>query len=157
MTSLPEYAISIIVTALIFAVLSGLLQNSALKGIVNTVFGMILTITVVAPLRNMDFSFSDHWSDLFLNAANSAAVDGEQMSRDALQKIIKQETEAYIQDKAAALHADISAEVILNNGDPPIPKRIIISGTPSPYVKQQLQKILITDLGITKENLEWIG
>lgn len=157
METLREYAISIIVTTLICSVVSSLLQNSAAKGIVRMLSGIILTISIVAPLWKLELSFPDGFETMVLDAADAASAAGENISREALRNIIKEDTEAYIQDKAAGLDADITAEVILNNGDPPIPEKAVISGHISPYAKQQLQEILQTQLGIAKESLEWTG
>lgn len=152
-----EYAVSIIATTLICSAVSSLLQNSAAKGVVRMVIGMILTVSIVSPLLQLEISISDVFDSLVVDGANAASTAGENLSREALRAIIKEDTEAYIQDKAADLNAEITAEVILNHGDPPIPEKAVISGRISPYAKQQLQEILHTQLGIAKESLEWTG
>lgn len=157
MNAFREYAVSLIATTLICTAVSSLLQNSAAKEIVRMVTGIILTVSIAAPLWNLDISVSDIFESLVPEGANTAAAVGENLSEEALRAIIKEQTQAYIQDKAAGLHADITAEVILTHGDPPIPEKAVISGRISPYAKQQLQEILQTQLGIPKENLEWTG
>jgi len=157
MDAFREYAVSIIATTLICSAVSSLLQNSAAKGIVRMVTGIILTISIVAPLWKLEISIPEVFEALVPDEANTASAAGENLSQEALRTIIKEDTEAYIQDKAAGLHADITAEVILNHGDPPIPEKAVISGRISPYAKQQLQEILQTQLGIPKESLEWTG
>lgn len=152
-----EYAVSVIATTLICTAISSLIHNSAVKGMFKLVTGIILCISVVAPLLQLDFSITDTFESLALDGGNIASAAGKKLSQDALRAIIKKDTEAYIQDKAADLNADIMAHVILNQGDPPIPERVVLSGRISPYAKQQLQKILKEQLGIPKENLEWTG
>lgn len=157
MDAFREYAVSIIATTLICSAVSSLLHNSAAKEIVRTVIGIILTISITAPLWKLEFSIPEIFGTMVLDKAYEASSAGENLSREAQRAIIKKETEAYIQDKAAGLHAEITAEVILNHGDPPIPEKAVISGRISPYAKQQLQEILQTQLGIPKESLEWTG
>lgn len=157
MDFLQEYALSIITTTLISSMVSGLIQNSAAKGIIRMVSGIILTITVAAPLWKIELTVPENFGTYIIDAATDAAAEGEERSREALRSIIKEETEAYIQDKAAEVHAQVTAEVILNNEDPPIPEGVVLSGEISPYAMQQLQKILETQLGIAKERLEWTG
>lgn len=70
--------------------------------------------------------------------------------------IIKVEAEAYILDKAAAMNVSLEVSVTVE-GDPPVPAAAQLSGEVSPYAKQQLEKILWEDLGISKEYLEWTG
>ena len=48
-------------------------------------------------------------------------------------------------------------EITLTRDDPPLPHSAILSGTISPQGKPKLQQILQTQLGIEKENVQWIG
>lgn len=157
MDSIREYAISIIATALICSTISSLLQNHTFSGIIRMVCGLILTITVVAPLWKMELTFPDPLSSTVISSADAAAEEGRAISQAALEAIIKQETEAYIQNKASDLHAEISVEIGLSQNSPPIPQWAVISGQIAPYQKLQLQEILESELGIAKENLEWTG
>lgn len=79
------------------------------------------------------------------------------MSRNASAVIIKEETEAYIQDKAEELGAQIRAEITLSEDDFPIPVSVVIRGSPAEHIRGRLQRILETDVGIEKENITWIG
>lgn len=157
MDSLREYVISIIVITLICSVLEGILQNSAVKKTVKTMCGLVLTLTVASPLWNFDLSFPDAFSTTHMGEVEAAVKEGESMSSDALCTVITQKTEAYIQDKANALGADISAKVGLSKDDPPVPQHVVISGQITQQERHQLQMILQTQLGITEENIEWIG
>lgn len=157
MKSVQQYIISVIITALVCAVISGFLQNSAAKGLMKMICGLALTLTVIAPLRNVELSFLSTFESTISDAADLAAEQGSEMGHEALKRIIKQEAEAYIQDKAAELRAEATAEIFLSDDDPPLPERAVISGTVSPYVKQQLQEILQSQLGLEKERLEWTG
>lgn len=157
MSRLGDYVFSVIAVALINSLVSGMLQDPAMKGIVKIVCGMVLTIAVVAPVLHADFDAWEWFGDGILESADAVVEEGEALAYNALYDRIKQETEAYIQDKAAQLNAEIAVTVILNKGDPPIPIGAEIEGKVIPYTKQRLEKILETQLGIAKENIEWTG
>lgn len=157
MDMIREYAVSIIAAALLCSIVANLPNSGTVKSIVRMVCGMILTLTMIAPLRKVDLSLQYPVTSFFPDAAAEASAAGEDLSRKAIQKIIKEKSEAYILDKAAELHADITAEVILTTEELPVPEAAVISGSISPYAKQQLGKLLETQLGIAKERLEWTG
>ena len=90
-----------------------------------------------------------------MDDAEDAAAMGENLARDSMADIIKEETEAYILDKAADLHANLRVEVAV--GEDNLPAAVTISGEASPYARRQIQAMIANDLGISKENQKWIG
>ena len=91
----------------------------------------------------------------YMDDAEDAAAMGENLARDSMADIIKEETEAYILDKAADLHANLRVEVAV--GEDNLPAAVTISGEASPYARRQIQAMIANDLGISKENQKWIG
>lgn len=91
----------------------------------------------------------------YMDDAEDAAAMGENLARDSMADIIKEETEAYILDKAADLHANLRVEVTI--GEDNLPAAVTISGEASPYARRQIQAMIANDLGISKENQKWIG
>ena len=91
----------------------------------------------------------------YMGDAKDAAAMGENLARDSMADIIKEETEAYILDKAADLHAKLHVEVTV--GEDSLPTAVTLSGEASPYARRQIQAIIANDLGIAKENQKWIG
>ena len=149
--------LTIVVTALVCAIISDLIQDPVSNAIVKMISGMILTITILAPIGSLDFSSFYDFDISIADAASAAADEGFALSREALYSRIKLETESYIQEKAETMNIDICAEISLSNEDLPVPVSAVISGSVSPFEKQQLQELMETDLRITKENLVWIG
>ena len=90
-----------------------------------------------------------------MDDAEDAAAMGENLARDSMADIIKEETEAYILDKAADLHENLRVEVAV--GEDNLPAAVTISGGASPYARRQIQAMIANDLGISKENQKWIG
>ena len=55
----------------------------------------------------------------YMDDAEDAAAMGENLARDSMADIIKEETEAYILDKAADLHANLRVEVTVGEDNLP--------------------------------------
>lgn len=91
----------------------------------------------------------------FQRSAQQAVDQGKEESQKAMAQIIKQETAAYILEKAQSLGAQIQVSVEVSDADLPIPVGVRISGTVAPYAKVQLQTFLEQQLGISKENQRW--
>lgn len=157
MSSIGNYVLTIIITGFVCSILSDLIQNPVSGAIINMISGMILAITIFAPISNIDVSSYLDFNISVMDEAAAAANEGIAKSKQALYTSIKQETESYIQEKAAAMGTQISAKVSFSNDDLPVPISAVISGAISPAVKQKLQDLIETQLGITKENTQWIG
>lgn len=157
MEALRQYIISVTTAAMIGGIITGLFQNGTAKEVVKLICGVFLAFTVMRPVAGLDFEELLEVDLLYSQDAEEAAALGENLARESMADIIKAETEAYILDKAAALNADLTAEVTVNNDDPPIPVSVRLSGEVSPYARQQLQSMIQEDLGISKENQLWTG
>ena len=158
MEDIREYLLSVTAAAVLCGIVSAVAgEKGSQAGIVKLLCGLFLSITVIRPFAQLQIAdFSNFASDI-LQAGQSATQDGEDYSLQALRRTIQEETEAYIMDKAAVYSADIHPQVTLSDTDPPVPESCVLTGRVSPYVRQQLMKILETDLGIPEENQTWIN
>lgn len=156
MEGVREYLLSVTAGAMLCAIVTGLTgEKGALSGLQRLVCGLFLCFTAIAPLTEVNISdFSDLALDI-LNEGREIAREGEESSRAALRQIISDETRAYIMDKARSYGAEVEVQISLSRDDPPVPVGCIITGRLSPYVRQQLTKVLISELGIPEENLTW--
>lgn len=157
MSAVGEYALSVIVTVLVCAIVSDLVQDPGLNRILKMISGLVLTMTLVNPVFHLDFSYLSDWDLPVMESASAAAEDGVTISRESLCACIKQNTEAYIQEKADMMHSDVTVEVSLSADEIPVPVAAEISGSVSPSIKHQLELIIESQLGITKENIVWTG
>lgn len=157
MEAVRQYVVSVVSAALICGIVTGLMKKGTAQEVVKLICGLFLTFTVIRPITQLDLSeFSDFGLSYSQDAARASAM-GENLARESLTDIIKAETEAYILDKAAALGISVDVHVIVSDADPPVPVAIRLSGTASPYIRQQLESLIQKDLGIAKENLLWTG
>lgn len=157
MDGLREYVISVTAAAFLCGILAGLFRNSASKDILRLLCGLFLAIVAIRPIVRLDFAALEEYTFPYGTEAESTAAMGENMARKAMADIIKAESEAYILDKADSLNTSLCVEISVSEDGKPIPVYAEIRGEVSPYARAQLEEILLTDLGIAKENQQWTG
>ena len=113
-----------------------------------------MAIVIIRPLSGLDFNDILPITDQNWIHADGCIAEGKKVASDAMERDIKASCEAYIWDKAKALDADIRTEFFLN--EEMIPVSVEIRGEPDPDMQEQLQEILMMDIGIPKENQQWI-
>ena len=157
MEGLRQYILSVVAAALVCSLVSCVMPQGKARQLLRLLCGAVLTTVVLGPLMGIDnIPLSDFLEQWEVDAAYYTD-QGEQMTQDALAESIKGQTEAYILDKAAELHAAIQVEIRVSAGQPPLPVEATIRGTASPYARRQIESIIEKDLGIPKEDLQWIG
>jgi hypothetical protein len=157
MDGLRQYILSVITVSLICGILNGIFKDIAASRLMRLLCGIFMTVTVVAPIVRIDFSDFMEFGVPNSEVATAVASDGEQIAREAITDIIKSESETYVLDKAAQLSTDISVDVTVGEGEYPVPEHVLIAGAVSPNVRARLENLILTDLGITKENQIWTG
>lgn len=123
---------------------------------IRMISGLIMTITVLAPLSDLLGADLPVVDPELIQAGESLRTEGEAISRNAMADIIIRNTQAYILDKANEQGASLSAEVTVSDDTIPVPEAVTLRGTISPYSKLRLEGIIETELGITKENIRWM-
>ena len=158
MDAVREYLLRIISAAIIIAVLNSILGKKSVTGtLLRLIGGIFLTITIVQPLIQFDWSVLTTFAEDYTLDAQVSAFQGETMADEEYRRIIKSQTEAYILDKARGFGLDLEIEVSLSQEEPPVPEAVRIRGAVSPYAKSSLQNVMESELGIRKECQEWIG
>ena len=130
-------------------------KSSVSTSLIKTLCGIFMTTTILSTLLNFNFSSISDNIDAFSVDAENATQAGTLLYDTSIHDCIKQQTEAYILDKAASIKADISVEVTLSDGNPPVPCSVVLDGQVSPFAKSKLTKLISDDLGISKENQIW--
>lgn len=156
MEGIREYLISVTAAALLCGILRSLTgEKGSVNGLLRLVSGIFLALTVIRPVKELtlgEFSFLP--SDL-LTEARAASEEGADYAQRAMERLIKEQCEAYILDKAQALGADIQVDIRVSGDSTPVPISSVVSGDLSPYAKSQLKQALETDLGIPEEDQQW--
>ena len=152
---IKEYIFSVCAAALICVIVRSLLQKGTLGNLTKLISGVFMLLAILSPLKQI---YIPDWQGITFSYrldAQNAAKWGEESTLNAISQIIKEQTASYILERAQPLGLELSVDVILSSDDVPVPKTIYLTGTAGPYAKQQLQEIIIRELGITKENLIW--
>ncbi len=156
MEGIRKYIISVVAAAIICAVVKLLIdQKSAPGAVVKLIAGVLLTVTVIGPVTNIQFMDLSKYVEDFTLSADTAVDAGTAYAAENTAVIIKQRTEAYILDKAQLLGADVQVDVILSEESVQRPCTVVVTGNLSPYAKQKLMTIIVQDLGIPEENQVW--
>ena len=152
---MKEYVLSIIISAIISGIVSSFFDRNKSSGkIMHILTGILMTITVISPLKKITFSEFSNYFDNISATAGIYANEGKSINQENTAAIIKQSTEAYILDKAKNMGLDISVEVELNENNS-VPCGIMISGDVAPYERDILCDYIYDTLGITRENQQW--
>lgn len=152
-----QYLMNVICASLMTGILLSLIRGSAAQAVVKLLCGAYLAVTVISPLARIDLG-----RELALllpdqKEGEQAAREGASLAREKIASFIKADLEAYILDKAEAVHGDLTVSVALSEADPPVPVGAKLNGRISPYARAQLETILEKELGIPKEKLQWSG
>lgn len=153
---MERYLLRVIVVCFTSGILLSMVRGSAAQAAVKLLCGAYLAVTFFSPLTRIDFGRELGQLLPDSRAGDRAVREGEVLAREKIEAIIKGNTEAYILDKAESLHAELRAEILVD-GEVPVPVAVKLTGRASPSAKAQLERILWTDLGIPKENLQWSG
>ena len=153
---LRDYLLSIICASMICALLTRFVKT---KGTVHAVTkllcGVFIAYTLVKPLPSVNLQdFSKNIQNRQVEAQQAVEL-GENISRDALEKSIKKQTESYILEKARQLNLDVQVEVEMTVDQIPVPKAVFVCGKVSPYAKKKLSAIIEDDIGIDMGNQKW--
>ena len=157
MSQIREYVLGILAAAMICGIVLCFAEKSKEGPLLKLICGLVLTFSLAEPVLNIR---SGDWKSLGLDfqmEADEAAEAGRVQGENKVRELIKQETEAYIMDKARELDLHIGAEVILSDQALPAPAAVTITGTLPPYGKAKLSRIIQEELGIPREKQTWIS
>ena len=158
MDALRQYILSVSVAAILCGLVSSLMPKGNFQSILKLICGVFLALLVVKPVSELDpKSILTRITGQVTQEGEAAVAFGEEMARDSMTQYIKREAEAYILDKANAHGITAEVEVSVGAGELPIPVAAVIRGTVPEPLKLELERLIGENLGIAKENLQWIG
>ena len=155
MENLRQYIILVVALSIVLAILSKLTEKTATHKIFKVVSGIVLTVALLSPLRDIDLSTYISQIDSVEFDAKEAATYGEEIYTQNMRTIIEQQCQAYILEKAAQLGVTIQISIQCDNSEVPTPSYAEISGNVSPYIRRTLADIIFREIGIPEENQLW--
>lgn len=153
MESLSRYVLTLVCGAVICAIVLSVSPGGSGAPMRRMMCGLFMAFLAISPLKQLDLSEYTLFSNFSLEA-ETAAQDGMLQADGAIISIIKEESEAYILDKAEALGFTLEACVEVD-GESHLPVAVTLSGSITPYAKQTLAGLIQDDLGIGKEAQTW--
>jgi len=158
MQAVREYLLQVTAAAVVCGIVTSLIgKNNTLGKVIQMLAGFFMALAVVGPWVNLRLDNIKDITSGFSDSADAFAEAGEASAKEAMAKIIKEKTEAYILDKAKKLGAELTVAVTLDEQDHCAPCAVTISGSVSPYARQVLSDLLEEDLGISTEDQKWTG
>ena len=156
MPPLKQYLLSIISAALVVCITTKMIPTTSKhRSLIQMIGGIFIVLTIVAPLSKLRVdNYLSFYSDISSEAQNQVDY-GVDSANSAIRQVIKEQTESYILEKAAALGANLQAEVTLDSGEQPYPISVLISGNISPYAKKRRCEAIRDDIGIPEEMQKW--
>lgn len=153
---MKSYFLSVICAAFLCGITGGLIDKKGNAGtLLKLISGIFLAFTVIRPIADIKVEELSIFTTDLMAEGESAAAMGEEITRDAMASIIKQETQAYILDKAGLFGLILTADVSLDASLKPV--SVILTGNAIITQREKLSDIIENDLGISKENQRWIG
>lgn len=155
MEDVRAYLLAVSGAGLLCGIVNRFLGKKETAEIARVITGLFLVLTIMQPLGKINVDYFKDISFQISEDADDAVALGVTGYENAMVKIIKEETGAYILEKAKALGAHIEVAVEVSDDDIPVPVGVCVTGTVAPYVKSQLQTVIEQQLGISKENQQW--
>lgn len=153
-----DYLLGILAAAAILGIITAMTgPKSTAGGLVKLIGGLYLMFVVIQPLARFDFdALSDYARQELIDGTQEAAI-GQKRAQEAMARIIKQECESYIMDKASEFSVKVRADVSVSGDDIPVPVSVTLSGMVTSYEKAQMERIIEKELNIPKEKQIWTG
>ena len=154
--NIRQYIFTLICMAILCGLVPEFFENNSLqKKLLKFAAGLLMMIVAVTPLTGKERLNINWMSADLTQEAQAALSSGQEQADGMIQQIIIQRTQAYILDKATSMGAELSVEVHLSDAELPAPESVVLTGAVSPYAKKQLSKILVSDLSISEDKLQW--
>ena len=152
MDEIPGQILRIVGAAILCTVIVDLMPKGK-QSIIKIICSVFMGITILLPITGFKISDFSKYEALIDQSAASITEEGAKQANKAQSDIIKDNLEAYILKKATDMGADITASITLSNSLEP--ESISIEGDTAPYTRQQIEKMITTDIGIPKERQNW--
>ena len=158
MAALGRYILSVTSAAILFGILQTLPgKKGCSAALVRLIGGLFLAFTVISSVSDVNLNEVLDPACDFTAQGQAIAAQGHAESNNHLHSIIKEQCQAYILDKAMTYNAQLEVEVKLSRDEIPVPAAVQLRGNVSPYARTVLQQWLQDEMGIPRENQQWIG
>lgn len=154
MTFLRQWLLGVIACALLVSLAEQLCPPGSVRKVLRLTGGLLLTLAMLRPLATIDAGGLAWDAGSYREAVARLELELVAARENALSDGIAAELEAYIEDKAACLGAEVRAEVHMGSANGvPAPESVTLRGAYS----AALSEAIASELGVAKEKQTWIG
>lgn len=157
MSALREWLLGMCAAAMAVTLADCLIPEGAVKKIGRMIGGLVLMITALQPLAELDYvSISQAWANYRMESAGySEVLESENIQ--LIKIIMEEQAGAYIQDKAAELGIDCTVQVTcqVSEDGTPYPAQAVIQGDLTQGQQEQLQQLIEGDLAIPADEQQY--
>ena len=156
MSEVRGYLLSVVGSSFLVSLVCAFPQKKGIQRVVTLCGGLFLMLTLVRPVLSFHFGDLAKYLDQY-QVDNAVIDDALKAGQNESARLITEQTEEYILDKAAALGADIHSEVTLASLDESYqyPYSVTITGHWTPQQRQELTLYISEILGIPEERQIW--
>lgn len=154
MDGMKNYLISVCCAAVLCGILKQIVGSSKMSsGMIRVLSGLFIAICIVSPWKNFRVDELTQYNPLITEQGDLYAMTGYEITKKKTDKLIIQNTEAYILEKANQLQTQVEVSVSLSEDS--IPVSVQITGQLSQEAKEELSAFLLNNIGIQKEMQIW--
>lgn len=158
MSGIRTYILGVVAAAMLCGIVQSIVPKDGTMAVaMKLIVGLLMTLAVLRPWVSISFDGLFGWTSTITQEAESIVSEGKLMGELSYREGIKQRLEAYILDKGTAMGASLEVEIVVYDDGLPVPIAAKIKGALSPYAKEMLRRTLTEELGISEEELQWIG
>ena len=156
MSEVRNYLFSIVAASFLVSIVCSFPQKRGVKRTLTLCGGLFLLLTLVRPILSFRFGDLSKYLDQY-QVDESVIHDALEAGQNESARLITQQTEEYILDKAAELGASVSPEITLAalGENYQYPHSVTITGQWTPQQKQELTVYISQTLGIPEERQLW--
>lgn len=155
--ALRSYLLSMVAVALLSGILLSLTPDGPVRRTLRFICGLVLLLAALGPVAKLDLEWlAGNLSALRLRAEERIA-GAEDGSMELMAALIKEQTEAYIWDKAASLGmTPVRVEVEIGmEGDYPCPRSVAITAGCTAAQRRRLTELIERELAVPSSEQEW--
>lgn len=152
MEFLRQWLLGVIACAMLVSVVQQLCPEGSVRKLARFTGGLLLLCAMLRPLTTVELPGVDWDAGGYREAVARLELELGAAQENAMAEGIAAELEAYIEDKAESLGANVQAQVTMGTGSgAPLPERVTLRGAYSAALAEAIE----TELGVTKERQTW--
>lgn len=157
MTALREYLIRVVVCAFLVSLSQAAASGERCKRALRLAGGCVMILAVLRPLVGLNPAVVGQILPELPGWRSEAMKEAEEKNRQLLRDLIVSQTEAHIQDRAAALSAHVEIKVTVKETEEGVyvPWSAELTGILTAEQKRQLAETLEQELAIPPERQIW--